>query len=794
MKNTKKIFIGVMLLLASFFVIACGNKDVKQGSNQTEKESTANEVSEVKKYTEGINMCSMYSGTSYTIRESVEFTIGGQSDLHDDVFAFLAYRKTDDKYTTLIGRIDYTDLASADGEGELGTVVDEGEFPEELVSYVELEFSMDYAIKRFCFDENNIYVLGFTMVDGKFVYSLWTFENDGSLKANVSLEGDSEIYDNCDKLVCFKDEGTDYIALCSFEDKKSYITVCSTVGQVVAQEEYSYYIQNVFRDADGNLMLVSNYDGSEDYDKRISRLKLENEIDDAAYITGIKPYISVKAVGDTMYMQNKDGVYVMDGAAGQYNMVIKWADIGIGNAADIVRMSEDVYVSADVSISDDSRSITLLRLEKSDAEYTGMRKEVVIGVSVEPDGYLQNMVKQFNSSQGIYEAVIKIYPYSSDRTQKLGTEMITGNGPDLIQQTLFDISEYVSVGMIDDLRDYLDASDKLSESMLVESVLDVCSYNGKLAVIPAAFGISALPGKAQYVGADETWTFDEFMECVESNRGCAIGGIGTSYSTGEYLVMLAYMSDSGKYVDWQSFKAYFDNVEFAELLAYAAGYRVDDGYDVSTDDKLREALASGDNIVYDMKIGSMAAYQTIEETLGDDAVFKGYPCEKNEPVYHAVVSDGYAINSMSKNKEGAWKFIEFLVTQGYSDGIKYQSKPDSATQFPVMVDKLEAVFDSAMEIEPVYDENGEIVYDADGNVRQKEKGSMNGQTYYAATAEDVEHVRYLIEHIGALSTSNETIDNIIYEELDSLFAGQSTPERAAQLIQDRVQLYLDEKQ
>ena len=70
----------------------------------------------------------------------------------------------------------------------------------------------------------------------------------------------------------------------------------------------------------------------------------------------------------------------------------------------------------------------------------------------------------------------------------------------------------------------------------------------------------------------------------------------------------------------------------------------------------------------------------------------------------------------------------------------------------------------------------------------------NGQTYYAATAEDVEHVRYLIDHISAISTSNETIDNIIYEELDSLFAGQSTPERAAQLIQDRVQLYLDEKQ
>ena len=36
-------------------------------------------------------------------------------------------------------------------------------------------------------------------------------------------------------------------------------------------------------------------------------------------------------------------------------------------------------------------------------------------------------------------------------------------------------------------------------------------------------------------------------------------------------MMLAYMSDSGKYVDWQSFKAHFDNAEFVEMLAYGQG-------------------------------------------------------------------------------------------------------------------------------------------------------------------------------------------------------------------------------
>lgn len=493
------------------------------------------------------------------------------------------------------------------------------------------------------------------------------------------------------------------------------------------------------------------------------------------------------------YIQNKDGVYMADEVSGTYGMVLKWSDMGTSGAGNLRCAEDGVFVCADVILDGNEGKVRLLRFEKSDAEYVGDRKQIVIGVSADADSYLEYMVKLFNSSQGLYEAVIKSYPYSSDRAQRLGTELLTGSGPDLIEANLFDINEYTAVGMVEDLREYLASSDMLDEDMLVESVLKVCSANGRLAVLPVAFGISALPGKASYIGKNQAWTFDELLESVEKNRGCAVGGIGTAYSTGEYLVMLAYMSDRESFVDWENFEAHFDSEKFVRLLSYASEYRVDDGYRAETFEKLAAAFADGENIIYDRVISCMAAYQTIGTILGDDAVFKGYPGEETEPVYKAQLYDSFAINSMSDNKEGAWKFMEFLLTEGYMSGSAYVGEPGSDTSFPIVKSKLQEVFDVAKEIKSVYDESGEPVLDAQGNPRQQKKGTMNGVEYYAATDEDVEAVSFMIEHIGSVYTSNQIIEDIIYEEISALFAGQSTPQATAELIQDRVQLYLDEK-
>lgn len=796
MIKRKKAILAYLFLMVMTLCAACG-KSASDNNRSTDAEDTreGGTTSEPVVYTAGEDMCAMYSGAGYTISGSDEFILGGQSSVYGDVFAFLAYRHDEkkDKYETVIGKIDYSGIASMENAGELGATADVGELPEKYVEYTRVDLSSDYAIKRFCFDEENIYALCFTKGEQGFIYSLQTFGADGSMKGKVDIEDEDDVCVDCERIVRFGGGGTEYTALLAIDGKKSLMTVYSSDGSLAVKEEIPYYIQDVFSTADGRLMLVSNHGDDEKYDKCISEYRVGDGLVNIAYIEGIKPYITIGQSEGAFYIQNKDGVYMADEVAGTYGMVLKWSDMGTSGAGSLRCTDAGVFVGADVILDGNEGKVRLLRFEKSDAEYVGDRKQIVIGVSAEADSYLEYMVKLFNSSQGLYEAVIKSYPYSSDRAQRLGTELLTGSGPDLIEANLFDINEYTAVGMVEDLREYLASSDVLDEDMLVESVLKVCSANGRLAVLPVAFGIAALPGKARYIGADEAWTFDEFLESVEKNRGCAVGGIGTAYSTGEYLVMLAYMSDSESFVDWKNFEAHFDSEKFVRLLSYASEYRVDDGYSAETFEKLAAAFADGENIIYDRVISCMAAYQTIGTILGDDAVFKGYPSEGAEPVYKAQLYDSFAINSMSDNKEGAWKFMEFLLTEGYFSGSAYVGEPGSDTSFPIVKSKLYEVFDVAKEIKSVYDESGEPLLDAQGNPKQQKKGTMNGVDYYAAADEDVEAVSFMIERIGSVYTSNQIIEDIIYEEISALFAGQSTPQATAELIQDRVQLYLDEK-
>lgn len=53
---------------------------------------------------------------------------------------------------------------------------------------------------------------------------------------------------------------------------------------------------------------------------------------------------------------------------------------------------------------------------------------------------------------------------------------------------------------------------------------------------------------------------------------------------------------------------------------------------------------------------------------------------------------------------------------------------------------------------------------------------------------------HMIEHAELSIPSDSEIITILEEELESYFAGSKTKDAAVAIIQDRVQLYLDEKE
>ena len=71
-----------------------------------------------------------------------------------------------------------------------------------------------------------------------------------------------------------------------------------------------------------------------------------------------------------------------------------------------------------------------------------------------------------------------------------------------------------------------------------------------------------------------------------------------------------------------------------------------------------------------------------------------------------------------------------------------------------------------------------------------EQGPVN---YHYATQGEIDTVMNLIENVELSPSYSSEISNIIKEELDSYFLGGRSKEETVAIIQDRVQLYLDER-
>lgn len=80
-----------------------------------------------------------------------------------------------------------------------------------------------------------------------------------------------------------------------------------------------------------------------------------------------------------------------------------------------------------------------------------------------------------------------------DAVKKLNTEIMAGNGPDLIVLDDLPFQSYVSKGLLLDLTDYL--AQYSAQEPLFDNVIDALKVDGKAYVAPATFGVPRLAGK-----------------------------------------------------------------------------------------------------------------------------------------------------------------------------------------------------------------------------------------------------------------------------------------------------------
>ena len=241
-------------------------------------------------------------------------------------------------------------------------------------------------------------------------------------------------------------------------------------------------------------------------------------------------------------------------------------------------------------------------------------------------------------------------------------------------------------------------------------------------------------------------------------------------------------------MNWETGESCFDGDDFIRVLEFAAKFPDDNDIDYTTEGDGICARIRGDKVLLmQTSFDSVQEYQMYNGLFGEKVNFIGYPDADRKGNMITSTTGSVAINASSKHKEGAWEFVKILLSDEYQDSLV--SENSMSYGFPVKRSALEKQFARDME--------KEYTTDANGNKVEQMKTSWGYDDFnmdiYAATQEEIDAVKAIIESAEKTSTvSNEELVNIITEETGAFFKGQKSAKETADIIQNRIQIYMKE--
>ncbi len=412
-------------------------------------------------------------------------------------------------------------------------------------------------------------------------------------------------------------------------------------------------------------------------------------------------------------------------------------------------------------------------------------------------GWNENLVPQlldaaiveFNKTNPYYEVVIQHYDWQTGQGQ-LEMELATGKGPDLFDTSMVYVEKLAERGLIEDLNIYLEDGRGLKREDVVESVLRCNTVEEVLTCVPARFYLEIMLGKSSLIGDKASWTVEEFLACVKENEGIQVGNgirwVRNSEEDNQYSIVEAVLhADVEHFVDKEKKQASFDNEEFRKLLEFAKDYEAD-SFDYDTNKDFWLQVKDNELLLCQNRIDSVEDYMLSLSVLGKDAQYIGYPTYDGSVCYGVSNYVACGMNPNSQVKEGAWAFIEFLVQYRFEESVYehgfFSEKSGLEEQFAEAMEK--EYTKGAEGIDPIELPKWEMYY---GN------GQLIAEAY-AATQEDIDALRELIDGASYVyNAGSNSIYAIVQEEVCVYLSGDKTVDETINIIQNRVQLFLDEQ-
>ena len=577
----------------------------------------------------------------------------------------------------------------------------------------------------------------------------------------------------------------------------NYLKELSPDGTVGDKKELSEetmavldYSDNIFLRADGSFLIM--YRDENDWAKLfITTYDIKTDtLGEAVTMPASLSYNGYNGItagtSSDLFFSNSNGVY-------SYNL---------GDEEVTLRMN---YVNSDVNIVgfdgmveiDDKSFFGVYREDYSNEVEAGLftyvdpaeiadKAVIVMAGNYINTNYKQRII-EFNRSSEDYRIVLKEYDsynsyddYNAGYTQ-LNNDIITGGMPDiLLADSSLPVDNYVAKGLLADISKLISKDEELSQTEFLQNVWDAYSVNGKLYYVIPRFAVVTMAAKTELVGDGSDWSMEK-LKSVLAGMGENAQAIG-EVSRDDFM-NLAMQFCGSDFIDVETGKCNFNSDDFIAMMEFAKTLPEEFNWDEVGDDywsSYESQYRDNRTLLMQTYIGDFnnLTYQ-LNGYMGGEFTFVGFPTQTGNGAYINAY-DTMVLSAKSKVLDGAWEFVRYYLTDEYQGELSYGlpvnkkiylEKSVQATKRPTYTDwetKEEVEYDQTMYI------NGEDII------------------IPPLSEEQLKQVLDYMETVNTKYYYNESVLNIINEEMGSFYSGQKSAADAAAIIQSRVQLYVDE--
>lgn len=502
---------------------------------------------------------------------------------------------------------------------------------------------------------------------------------------------------------------------------------------------------------------------------------------------GWNGYSSLNAgvTNDLVFVLN-DGIYTYN--SGDTEVVKKMdfvnSDVNISNFLGLVELDENSFIGIfNENYGEDIKGAVFTYRDPADIP----DKAVVVLAGNWINSDMRQRVVEFNRANDAYRIVLKEYDnYNSynDYTAgvtKLNNDIVTGGMPDILITDGLPVENYIAKGLLADVGKLIETDPELSKVEFMQNVFDAYSVDGTLYYVVPNFNVVTMLAKTSLVGDKTGWTLEEMQQVVAS-MGEGAQAIGEM--TRDSFMSMAMQFCGPDFIDIKSGKCSFNTENFISMMEYAKSLPQEINWDSlynEGDYWTTQETQYRDNrtllmMLYISNIRSLN-YQ-FNGNFGEPVTFIGFPTEGGQGSYVNAIQS-FVLSAKSPNLDGAWEFIRYYLTDEYQKEMNWGLSVNKQ----IFMEKAQEATEK-----PTYtDENG-------NEVEYEETFWMNGEDIPMPplTQEQVDQVVNFIMSVNQGYYYNDNVLNIINEEMGAFYSGQKSAQDTANVIQSRVQIYVDE--